>query len=1098
MSRIQAGLAALALLVSRAPVAEAQLQAGRIVGTVTDPSGAVIPNATVTVTEQSTNTSHKALTAGSGDFVATPLNPGIYTVRISAAGFQTGVRMGIEVRVDSSIRVDMGLAVGDTATQVEIVADVPLLDTESGTLGHVINNTQIVDLPLNGRGFYELARLTPGAVLLPGTGNVLRIRPEFVNGTTISGVRGRMISFSLDGMDISEQHQGGTFIQTSIDALQEFKVQQNSYSAEFSRAGGMLNATTKAGTNQFHGVLFEFLRNDKLDARNFFAVRREVLKRNQFGGAIGGPVLIPKIYNGKDRTFFFASYEGLRERQGLVFNSIVPTAAMKNGDFSAPGLARIYDPATTMPSPAGGAVRQPFAGNVVPASRLSPQALFFNKYIPDPNTAGGTASFAPSRALDQDQFTIRVDQALRERHRFFSRWSWHDNRQDDPNAAPALETAALATRGQNVGASLTSNFTTSLIHEFRYSFLTSVINLAPFLGGTNFLKEAGITGFEDTGRPGFPGSFPDFLWSGFTAIRGSSFDQRPKTQDRLVHEVLDNLTWVKGRHIAKFGAKIRYYKPLFTDSKQYQGDWNYTGINTENPASAAGTGNATADWMLGLPASVTRAFPGDVFGGLGTYWQFFAQDDWKVGSRLTLNVGLRYEHTPFLRGYRGQVGAFDPTLSRPIIIGSETDQIDLGAQFAAQSAYPIYQDLIQTSSQAGLPLSITYPDRRQWAPRLGFAWRPLGDKTVLRGGYGIFYETENTDGRVNLNMVPFKLDETAFNDRGTLPNRTMANFFLGIPIGALSTASSINPTYVRMRMGYDQHWNFGVQRQVAPSLVVEVDYVANKGSFLNSANPFNHPQAGPGSIQARRPYPRFGPISINAQDVSSTYHSLQAKVEKRLSQGLWFLGSYTFSKSIVHEPQAAKGGNTAWEKSLADIDIPQNLSLSAGYALPFWRGKRYASQLNRLGEALLGGWQLQAIYSIHSGRLFTPVVSRDVANTGIGGQRPNRIASGKLANPTLDLWFDKTAFVVPANFTYGNSGARILREDDLQQLDLSIFKEFSVREGSRLQLRAEFFNFTNTPSFLAPNPQVDTAAGGRVTATANAPRQVQFGLKYNF
>jgi hypothetical protein len=1075
--------------------AYAQLQAGRIVGTVTDPTNAVISNAQVTVTEEATNVQHKVATSGTGDYVVTPLNPGIYTVRVSAAGFQTAVRSGVEVRVDSSVRIDAALALGDTATQVEIRADAPLLDTESGTLGHVINNKQIVDLPLNGRGFYELARLTPGAALLPGTGNVLRIRPEFVNGTTISGVRGRMISFSLDGMDISEQHQGGTFIQTSIDALQEFKVQQNAYSAEFSRAGGMLNATTKSGSNQIHGVLFEFLRNDKFDARNFFANKREILKRNSFGGTIGGPVVIPKVYNGRDRTFFFGSYEALRERQGLVFNSIVPTAAMKRGDYSAPGLSRIFDPASTTGTPA---TRTQFPGNVIPASRLSSQAAFFARYIPDANTPAGTASFAPSRALDQDQFTVRLDQNVNAANRLFVRWSWHDNRQQDPNAAPALGIAPLETRGQNAGASLTSNVTSTLIHEFRYSWLKSIIDLAPFLAGTDFIKEAGIRGFEDTGRPGFGGSFPDFLWSGFSALRGSSFDQRPKTQDRLVHEVLDNLTWVKGRHIAKFGGKIRYYKPLFTDSKQYRGDWNFTGINTENPAAAAGTGNAIADFALGLPASVVRAFPGNTFGGVGTYWQFFAQDDWKVSNRLTLNLGLRYEYTPFLRGYRGQVGAFDPTQSRPIIIASDTDRIDLDAQFAAKTAFPIYQDLIQTSSQAGLPLSITYPDKRQWAPRLGFAWRPVGERTVIRGGYGIFYETENTDGRVNLNMVPFKLDETVFNDRGGLPNRNMADFFLGVPIGAFSTASSINPTFVRMRMGYDQHWNFGVQRQFAGNLMAEVDYVANKGSFLNSGNAFNFPQAGPGNIQIRRPYPRFGNISINGQNVSSTYHALQAKFEKRLSHGIWYLASYSFSKAMSHEPQPAKGGNTAWEKALSDIDIPQNLAFSAGYEVPVGRGRRFAANMHGFGEAILGGWQLQGIYNIHSGRLFTPVVSRDVANTSIGGQRPNRIASGKLDSPTLFNWFDKSAFVAPANFTYGNSGARILREDDLQQLDISIFKEFRVREGQRLQFRAEFFNFTNTPSFFGPNPQIDTAAGGRVTATSTAPRQVQFALKYNF
>ena len=1069
----------------------AQVQAGRIVGAVTDPSKAAVPSAEVVVTELGTNVSHSVTTGASGDFVVTPLNPGMYSVRASVPGFQTIVKTGIEVQVDRSTRVDLELVLGDVATKIEVTAEAPLLNTESGTLGHVINNTQIVDMPLNGRGFYELAGLTPGAVLLPGSGNVLRVRPEFVNGTAISGVRGRMITFALDGMDISEQHQGGTFIQTSIDALQEFKVQQNAYSAEFSRAGGMLNATTKSGTNDLHGVLFDFLRNDKLDARSFFSPQREILKRNQFGATVGGPVI-------RNRFFFMTSYEGMRERQGLVFNNIVPTSAMKRGDFSAAGLPVIYDPLTTRQNPSGtGTIRTPFPNNIIPENRLSSQAKFFNQFNADPSTSSGTAAFAPSRSLDQDQLTVRADYNLTSNHKFFARWSWHDNRQQDPNAYPGVGRAPLKTHAHNLGASLTSTLRPNLIHEFRYNILTGIITLEGFMQGRDLNGEAGIKGFTETKRPGTDGSFPDFLWSGYSAMRGSSFDQRPKTQDRLVHEVGDNLTWIRGRHIAKFGGKVRYYRPYFTDSKQYVGEWSFTGINSENPASPTGTGNSFADWALGLPASVLRAFPGDTFGGSETYWQFFGHDDFKVNNRLTLNIGLRYEYTPWLKGYRGQVGTFDPSKPRPIIIASETDQIDLDAQFAARTAYPFFQDLIQTSSQAGLPLSITYPDKKQFAPRFGFAWRPLGEKTVLRGGYGIFYETENTDGRVNLNMVPFNFSETLFNTRGETPVRTMADFFLGVPIGSVSTAPSMGPSYTRLRMGYDQHWNFGIQRELAQGMVLETDYVGNRGSFLNSTNAINNPPAGAGAIQARRPYPRFGGINMFAQDVSTTYHSLQAKLEKRLSAGLWYMLSYSWSKTLVHEPQPALGTN-AWEKATADFDIPQSFAGSWGYALPFGKGKKFGADMGGVRNALLGGWQIQGILTVHSGRPFTPTVSRDVANIGVGGQRPNRVGLGVKENPTVESWFDKSAFVVPANFTFGNSGGRILREDSFEVFNFSIFKEFQVKEGQRLQFRAEFFNFTNTPNFLAPSGQVDQAAGDRVTATANAPRQIQIALKYNF
>jgi hypothetical protein len=451
-----------------------------------------------------------------------------------------------------------------------------------------------------------------------------------------------------------------------------------------------------------------------------------------------------------------------------------------------------------------------------------------------------------------------------------------------------------------------------------------------------------------------------------------------------------------------------------------------------------------------------------------------------------------------MKGHRGQIGTFDGASSRPLIVASETGDLDLGAQPAAPVAYALFQDWIQTSSQAGLPITISYPDKRQWAPRFGFAWRPFGTKTVIRGGYGIFYESEVSSRRTNITMIPFKLDETVFNDRGVIPNRTMADFFQGRPLGSASAAPSINPTYTRLRMGNDQHWNFGVQQGFGSGMVMEVNYVGNKGSFLAGDNDFNLPEAGPGAIQSRRPYPRLSRAQYRSQDVSSIYHSMQAKIEKRFGSGLWYLGSYTWSKSITHQSMPQRGGNTAWDRGLTDFDIPHNFSLAAGYELPFGKGRRWLGRAGALPNGILGGWQIQGILGLRSGQPFTPNTSRDVANIGLGGQRPIRIASGELENPTLDRWFDTSAFVLPANFTYGNSGTGILRGDSFEFLDFSIAKEFMVTERSRLQFRAEFFNLTNTPNFSSPNAAVDTAAAGRVTSTSNAPRKIQLGLKYRF
>src|SRR6266571_2255253 len=586
-----------------------QIQTGRISGTIYDPNKAVVPNATVTVTNKATNVAQKIVSNETGGYVVPALNPGLYDVSVTAPGFRTTVRSGVEMLVGKDLLLDMDLVLGETNTVVEVTSEVPLLNSESGSLGHVMSNNQIVDLPLNGRGFNELARLTPGVVLLPGTGNVTRIRPEFFNGTTISGVRGRQVSYYLDGTDTSEQHQGGSWIQTSVDALQEFSVQQNAYSAEHSRSGSFFNATTKSGSNNIRGTLYEFLRNDKMDARNFFGASRDLLKRNQFGASIGGPVFIPRVYNGKNRTFFFVNYEGLRERQGNVISRTSPTAGMLAGDFSAV-TNRIYDPLTTAPNPSGsGTIRMPFPDNRIPAARLSPQAAFFNPYLTTVATPGGAFIFSPSTVLDEDQLTARIDHGIGDRHKIFFRYSLNDNRLGEPGGAPALGIANSSTRGQNFTTSITSNLRPTLLNEFRFNTLYGLIKLAPYLLGRDFNKDAGIKGMEETKRSFDIGSFPDFGWSGYAGLAGSTFDQRPKTQDRYTLEFTDNVTWIKGKHVLKVGGKVRHYQWLGTDSKIYMGSWAFNGQNTQNPASPGGTGDAFADWALGLPANGSRGFP---------------------------------------------------------------------------------------------------------------------------------------------------------------------------------------------------------------------------------------------------------------------------------------------------------------------------------------------------------------------------------------------------------------------------------------------------------------------------------------------------------
>jgi len=444
------------------------------------------------------------------------------------------------------------------------------------------------------------------------------------------------------------------------------------------------------------------------------------------------------------------------------------------------------------------------------------------------------------------------------------------------------------------------------------------------------------------------------------------------------------------------------------------------------------------------------------------------------------------------------VATFEGGLAKPIIVGSDNGKIDLGAQPVAPAGFALFANLIQTNNQVGLPSVISVPDKTQFAPRFGLAWRPFGDKTVIRGGYGIFYEPESTTVRLNFNFLPWNISETINATQNVVPARTLADFYLGAPFGSSLTNPSWTPASTHMRMGYDQHFSLGVQHQIARKMSLEVDYAANRGRFQQSGDPFNDPPAGPGVVQTRRPYPTFGTMSTDRQDASSQYDALEAKLEQRLTAGIWFTVAYTWSRSFQWAENPGIGGDQAWEKAPIGFDVPQNLSISYGAALPFGKGRQFLRNANGLVHAVIGGWQLSSIVIFRSGLPITPGLSRDVANTGVGGQRPNRTCSGALANPTLNKWFDNTCFTIPANYTYGNSGAGILRTDYLGSVAASLSKQFRITEASRLEFRAEAFNLPNAAYFSGPSTSIDTSTVGRITSTSNSPRQVQLALKYNF
>ncbi|HVU45117.1 MAG TPA: carboxypeptidase-like regulatory domain-containing protein [Terracidiphilus sp.] len=1053
-----------------------------------------------------TNIIQTAETNSTGEYVITPVVAGVYRLSVSAAGFQTATTGQIEVQVGQIAREDLVLKVGASTTTIEVTTEAPLLSTDSATMGTVVSNRQLTDLPLNGRGFYQLAELTPGAALLPATGNSLAIRPEIVNGNTISGVHGFATSFLLDGVDVSEQHQGGTFMQTSIDALQEFNLQQNAYSAEYNRGGPAFNSTTKSGTNTFHGGIFEYIRNDKLDARNFFSRRRAILKRNQFGGDLGGPILFPHIYNGRDRSFFFIDYEAQRLRQGLVESGVVPTAAQRGGDFNAPGLNVIYDPMTTTTTN-GVTTRQQIncngVLNVICPSRIVRQATAVLAYYPTGNASATSFQAVPSQAIDWDQFVIRADHQLNSKSRLFFRWAYINQRETDPNFAPLLKTASLTSNAQDIAVGLITNIGNNMVQDFRIHGLPSHVRLSAFLEGTDFNTANNIQGFTGLARPagaGYPGSsFPDYSWSGYAPLQGSTFDQRPKSQDRRVLEAVDNFTILKGRQSLKFGALLRYYQWLGYDSATYAGLFGFTGAETQNPGGSTKGGDAFADFLLGFPASVQRAYPGANFGGQGWYKQFYGQDDIRVNGRLTVNIGLRYEYTPWLEGYLGQLGTFDPTKSKPIIVASHNSQVNTSSQFATPAAMQFFGQYIQTTADAGLPYNLTYTDKLQFGPRVGFSWQPIS-KTVVRGGFGMYYEPEGTSGRINRNILPFLLSETVNQTANVVPTRTFADFFLGAPLGSALANPSMNQTPTHLKMGENDHYSLALERQISGKTLFEVAYVANHGVHLQGSDDFNDPTPGPGSVQSRRPHQPWGTISMQSQDQSTTYNSLQTKFQHHMGNGLAVLISYTWSKYLQEAQTPQVGGNLGFEHTYSPYDVPQNLAISGTYMLPFGRKRQFLPNANGVTDAIVGGWQLQTITILRSGTPYTPVVGSDVANTSVGSQRPNLNPAGGSSTfkRTRSLWFDKTRYVQAPQYTYGAVRANTLRADMRRQFDASLFKNFSMPHESVLSFRAEAFNISNTTSFNAPGATVTSSTCCAVTSTSVPSRDIQFALKYDF
>ena len=1122
-------------------------------GRITDPSGGVVPQASVVARSEGTGVSATTQSTAEGYYTLPALLPGRYQVTISKPGFSTVRQAGLELTVQQTARLDIVLQVGAVVETIEVTAQAALLDSETSTVGQVIGNRQVTELPLLGRNTYALAMLVPGVRNSQGVNNLVIDQISTVS-YSINGQRANSNEFLLDGAPNTAASQNQPVINANPDMVQEFKVETNSFSAEYGRAsGGVFNVVTKSGTNQPHFSLYEFLRNDKLNANDFFANRagtqRAPFRFNQFGGTFGGPVYIPKVYNGRNRTFFFVNTEIVRFVQGIIFTSVLPDRQHLTGDLSNARLAdgrlvTVYDPATLAANPAGGFIRSPFPGNVIPSGRIDPVARNYAKLIPAPMVPGaplGAINYtrADGNRVPKDSYSFRVDHNFTDANRLFVRYSYDDTPYiRAPVFGPELKNIAptagpqIFTRWNSVVED-THTFSPSMIGVFRYSASRLINFRRPYsdnfdvtsLGLPAYMREGmvdplslpalTITGYSNTG------SVPNIIVGGL--IGATDYINFGHTLQTLQGTFTKNLT----AHTLKFGAEFRavqFNSNQVTDTATnfgFSSSWTQ-GPNPNQSSAVAGLG--LASFLLGIPSGGVSPVPALAL--TTKFYGFFIQDAWKVTPKLTVNIGMRWDYESPRTDRFNQLTNFDYTATSPL-----------------QAAGLSLKGGLTFVGVGGLPRTNANPDRNNFAPRLGIAYR-LGGKTVIRTGGGLFYGHTGglgggaapfgTSGFLASTTIVTSLDGLAPIVKWSDPYPTGFNKPTGSRLGLATLLGQGIGFYDRGNVvPYSAQWNFNIQRQTPGKILLEAGYAGSRGyhfpenrqlnqldpQFLSQgdalrqqvSNPF-FGQIAVGALAQRtvaraqllRPYPQFDGVASQAASwAASTYHALEAKAEKRYASGLSILVSYTWSKLMDYGigvfAGESLGGSTfqnwfdiASEWSPSILDQTHRYMMNAVYELPLYK--------NRTGAAakLLGGWQIGGIWMAMSGGPLG--INSTVNNTFSqgGGQRPNWNGQNAcVADPTPYRWLDSSVFSSPAAYAFGTTPRTFngCRNDGTSQVDLTLTKNTRFRERFNVQFRAEVFNVSNTPRFAPPNASFGNAQFGVVAAQSNFPRIVQFGLK---
>jgi len=1053
---------------------------GTILGTVRDESGAIVRGAKVTVKQPSTGLTRQETTNDAGEYLFAQLPVGNYDVTAEQTGFKTATHDNVLLEVDARVRVDFALAVGAVTETMSVEASAPVINTDSATVGNVVDNKQVTELPLNGRNPMQLVTLVPGANFgVKGSQNQTQ-----GGSVSVNGAREQSNNFMLDGIDNNDLAINQQVVPISTEAMQEFKVGESSYTAEFGRSGGaQINYVTKSGSNEFHGVLYEYLRNADLDAKNFFDKPAPApippYKRNQFGAAIGGPIK-------KDKTFFFFNWESTRVRFSPTKVATVPTAAMKTGNFSAllPGTV-IYNPNSINAS----GQRTPYPNNIIPATDFNKVGQAILSLYPDPNgpttaSSGQLTSTVPA-SDDFNQYTGRIDHRFTDFDSLFGRYTFYqENRLNsfDPfcnsTAVPGYGCKTL-NGGQGILLGETHLFGNNKINEIRLGFNRTRGGIFQQDQATDVSTQLGVQG---TSRNPVDFGTPMISASGYDSLGDAT--NLPQDRKDNTYQVTETFSWTHGNHNFKFGEDFRRFQLNILFDTTARGSLTFAPFYTTSAANiSSGSGNSIAEILLGDPqaASVSRSLAGitgeDVGGQRTSSLDFFGQDDWRVTPHLTLNLGLRWEYnTPVTEKYN-HMSTFDPTVSGDIRVAT-----------------------------AQQPSLYTAP-KDQFAPRFGFAYTPFGNKTVFRGGYGVFWDEKLLNIHLGPVLSPPFVVPLSFNpSTNGIPNISLANPYGGTGSTPIPSATWLESPF---RNGYIQQWSFNIQRQLPMDMGLTVGYVGSKGTHLDRAYNANSPLPSNLFLQSNRPYPAFATVTVRSASANSDYDALQISLEKKYSKGLSTLIAYTYSKSIddasAWSATAVDPFNFHAERGLSSFDTRNRFVASYVYDIPVGKGRAALSSMNSVGEFLLGGWQTNGILQVQSGNPVDPTVGLNTLTGTNSATRPDVVAG---CNPN-DFSHDPTEWFNTACFSrnflgrFGDSGRDVIIGPGTVELDASLLKNFTFKESRYVQFRGEFFNIMNHPNFDNPNTTETSSFFGRITSAGVqdprlTSRQIQFALRLVF